>query len=175
MDGRKPTGGKLEVLSQIREPLTSQQLSSTTEKWLVVEPISLPPVTVPKPKQPTPNRSGGSSSVSNAPTLHSLSVLAYEREKLEKKIQGYKQQHRPPPEDLVALFNDVSQRGQQQIQQLRKGGPPLQAEYIRQLERYLQFYSDSARRLGQEGNREAAKEALYKRNLVGNELQKLTR
>ncbi|XP_077326575.1 coiled-coil and C2 domain-containing protein 1A isoform X2 [Lithobates pipiens] len=175
MDGRKPTGGKLEVLVQIREPLTSQQLSSTTEKWLVVEPISLPPATAPKPKQPTPNKSGGSNSVSNAPTLHSLSVLAYEKEKLEKKIEGYRQQQRPPPEDLVTLLNDVSQRGQQQIQRLRKGGPPLQAEYIRQLERYLQFYSDSARRLGQEGNREGAKEALYKRNLVGNELQKLTR
>ncbi|XP_018425962.1 PREDICTED: coiled-coil and C2 domain-containing protein 1A [Nanorana parkeri] len=175
MDGRKPSGGKLEVCAQIREPLTSQQLSSTTEKWLVVEPISLPPVTVPKPKQPAPNKSGGSGSLPNAPTLHSLSVLAYEKEKLEKKIQGYRQQHRNPPEDLVALLNDVSQRGQQQIQQLRKGGPALQAEYIRQLERYLQFYSDSARRLGQEGNRDGAKEALFKRNLVGNELQKMSR
>ncbi|XP_072255548.1 coiled-coil and C2 domain-containing protein 1A isoform X1 [Pyxicephalus adspersus] len=175
MDGRKPTGGKLEVCAQIREPLTSQQLSSTTEKWLVVEPNALPPVTVPKPKPPTPNKSGGSSSVSNAPVLQSLSVLAYEKEKLEKKVQGYRLQHRTPPEDLIAHLNDVSQRGQQQVQQLRRGGPALQAEYIRQLERYLQFYTDSARRLGQEGNRDGAKEALYKRNLVGNELQKMTR
>ncbi|XP_075062678.1 coiled-coil and C2 domain-containing protein 1A [Mixophyes fleayi] len=169
MDGRRPTGGKLEVCVRIREPFSSQQLSSNTEKWLVVDPIALPPAPVPKPKQPTPSRSAASSS----PTLHSLSVLAFEKEKLEKKIHEYRQQHRTPPSDLVTLLNDVMQRSQQQIQQLRQGGPALRAEYVCQLERYLQFYSDSARRLGQEGNREAAKEALYKRNLVGNELQKM--
>ncbi|KAM9312059.1 coiled-coil and C2 domain-containing protein 1A [Gastrophryne carolinensis] len=166
MDGRRPTGGKLEVCARIREPLTSQQLGSTTEKWLVVEPISLPPATAPKPKQPMPNKSGSSSS----PTLHSLSVLAYEKEKMEKQILAFRQQHRPPPEELLARLNDVTHKSQEQIQQLRQGGPAIRSEYVRQLERYLQFYSDSARRLGQEGNRDAAKEALYKRNLVGNEV-----
>ncbi|XP_063787180.1 coiled-coil and C2 domain-containing protein 1A isoform X2 [Pseudophryne corroboree] len=168
MEGRRPTGGKLEVCVQIREPFSSQQLSSSTEKWLVVDPIALPPAPVPKPKQPTPNKSASSSTT----TLHSLSVLAFEKEKLEKRILDYRQQHRAPPGDLVTLLNDVVQRSQQQIQQLRQGGPAARAEYVSQLERYLQFYSDSARRLGQEGNRDAAKEALYKRNLVGNELQK---
>ncbi|KAM3924318.1 LOW QUALITY PROTEIN: coiled-coil and C2 domain-containing protein 1A [Leptodactylus fuscus] len=171
MDGRRPTGGKLEVCVRIREPFTSQQLSSSTEKWLVVEPVALPPAPSSKPKQPTPSKSPSSS----PQTLHCLSVLAFEKEKLEKKILTYKQQHRPPPDDLITLLNDVTQRSQQQVQQLRQGGPSIRAEYIQQLERYLQFYSDSARRLGQEGNREAAKEALYKRNLVGNELQKMSR
>ncbi|XP_044134677.1 coiled-coil and C2 domain-containing protein 1A [Bufo gargarizans] len=171
MEGRRPTGGKIEVCVRIREPFSSQQLSSSTEKWLVVEPIILPPAPVPKPKQPTPSKSPSSS----PQTLHCLSVLAFEQEKLEKKILAYKQQHRAPPGDLLHLLNDVTQRSQQQMQQLRQGGPAIRTEYVRQLERYLQFYSESARRLGQEGNREAAKEALYKRNLVGNELQKMSR
>ncbi|KAM4749193.1 coiled-coil and C2 domain-containing protein 1A [Rhinophrynus dorsalis] len=171
MEGRRPTGGKLEVSVRIREPLTSQQLSSKTEKWLVIDPLTLPPVTAPKPKQPPPMKSMGSS----APTLHCLSVLSYEKERLEKKIHMCRQHHRPVPDDLIALLNDVTRRSQQQIQQLRQGGPSIRAEYVRQLDRYLQFYEDSARRLGQEGNREAAKEALYKRNLVGNELQKMNR
>ncbi|XP_069623386.1 coiled-coil and C2 domain-containing protein 1A [Ranitomeya imitator] len=171
MEGRRPTGGKLEVCVRIREPFTSQQLSSSTEKWLVIEPITLPPAPVSKPKQPTPMKSSSSS----PQTLHSLSVLAFEKEKLEKKILAYRQQHRTPPDDLITLLNDVTQRSQQQVLQLRQGGPAIRTEYVRQLERYLQFYSDSARRLGQEGNREAAKEALYKRNLVGNELQKMSR
>ncbi|XP_066449824.1 coiled-coil and C2 domain-containing protein 1A [Eleutherodactylus coqui] len=171
MDGRRPTGGKLELCVRIREPFSSQQLSSSTEKWLVVEPIVLPPAPVPKPKQPTPIKSSSSS----PQTLHCLSVLTFEKEKLEKKILAYRQQHRNPPEDLVVLLHDVTQRSQQQVQQLRQGGPAIRTEYVRQLERYLQFYSDSARQLGQEGNRDGAKEALYKRNLVGNELQKMSR
>lgn len=171
MEGRRPTGGKIEVCVRIREPFTSQQLSSSTEKWLVIEPLSLPPPPVSKPKQPTPSKSSSSS----PQTLHCLSVLAFEKEKLEKKILSYRQQHRTPPDDIITLLNDVTQRSQQQVQQLRQGGPSIRAEYVRQLERYLQFYSDSARRLGQEGNREAAKEALYKRNLVSNELQRMSR
>ncbi|XP_073510454.1 coiled-coil and C2 domain-containing protein 1A [Phyllobates terribilis] len=171
MEGRRPTGGKLEVCVRIREPFTSQQLSSSTEKWLVIEPIALPPAPVSKPKQPTQMKSPSS----GPQTLHCLSVLAFEKEKLEKKIVAYRQQHRAPPDDLITLLNDVTQRSQQQVLQLRQGGPAIRAEYVRQLDRYLQFYSDSARRLGQEGNREAAKEALYKRNLVGNELQKMSR
>ncbi|XP_018109208.1 coiled-coil and C2 domain-containing protein 1A isoform X2 [Xenopus laevis] len=168
MDGRKTTGGKLEVIVRIREPLTSQQLSSTTEKWLVIDPITLPPVSAPKPKQTAPVKPASSSTQ----TLHSLTVLAYDKDKLEKKILSYKQQHRAVPDDLIAQIDDITRRSQQQIQLLRQGGPSVRAEYVRQLERYLQFYGESARRLGQEGNREAAKDALYKRTLVSNELQK---
>ncbi|NP_001120385.1 coiled-coil and C2 domain-containing protein 1A [Xenopus tropicalis] len=168
MDGRKTTGGKLEVIVRIREPLSSQQLSSTTEKWLVIDPITLPPVSAPKPKQTAPVKPTGGSTQN----LHSLTVLAYEKEKLEKKMHSYKQQHRAAPDDLVGQINDITRRSQQQIQFLRQGGPSARAEYVRQLERYLQFYGDAARRLGQEGNREAAKDALYKRTLVTSELHK---
>lgn len=40
MDGRKATGGKLEVRVKIREPLSGADLQPVTEKWLVLEPVS---------------------------------------------------------------------------------------------------------------------------------------
>lgn len=40
MDGRKATGGKLEVMVKIREPLSGADLQPVTEKWLVVDPVS---------------------------------------------------------------------------------------------------------------------------------------
>ncbi|XP_067416694.1 coiled-coil and C2 domain-containing protein 1A isoform X2 [Emydura macquarii macquarii] len=50
LDGRRPTGGKLEVIVRLREPLSSQQLETTTEKWLVIDPQTMPVVAIPKPK-----------------------------------------------------------------------------------------------------------------------------
>ncbi|XP_054859114.1 coiled-coil and C2 domain-containing protein 1A isoform X2 [Eublepharis macularius] len=50
LDGRRPTGGKLEVIIRLREPLSSQQLEMTTERWLVIDPLTMPPVALPKPK-----------------------------------------------------------------------------------------------------------------------------
>uniref|UniRef100_A0A4W5NTP7 Uncharacterized protein n=1 Tax=Hucho hucho TaxID=62062 RepID=A0A4W5NTP7_9TELE len=44
LDGRKATGGKLEVRVKIREPLGGAQLQITTEKWLVLDPL---PITTP--------------------------------------------------------------------------------------------------------------------------------
>ncbi|XP_028832307.1 coiled-coil and C2 domain-containing protein 1B isoform X2 [Denticeps clupeoides] len=41
MDGRKLTGGRLEVKVRLREPLTGQDLQSTTENWLVLESTQL--------------------------------------------------------------------------------------------------------------------------------------
>lgn len=40
MNGRKATGGKLEVKVKIREPLTGLDLQPVTEKWLVLDPVS---------------------------------------------------------------------------------------------------------------------------------------
>ncbi|NXK44928.1 C2D1B protein, partial [Chauna torquata] len=36
-DGRKPTGGKLEVKVRLREPLSGQDLQTITENWLILE------------------------------------------------------------------------------------------------------------------------------------------
>uniref|UniRef100_A0A8C0XXR9 Coiled-coil and C2 domain-containing protein 1B n=1 Tax=Cyprinus carpio carpio TaxID=630221 RepID=A0A8C0XXR9_CYPCA len=43
LDGRKATGGKLEVLVKIREPLAGVQLQPVTEKWLVIDPLTPSP------------------------------------------------------------------------------------------------------------------------------------
>lgn len=40
MDGRKATGGKLEVRVKIREPLSGVDVHPVTEKWLVLDPVS---------------------------------------------------------------------------------------------------------------------------------------
>ncbi|XP_061550862.1 coiled-coil and C2 domain-containing protein 1B isoform X1 [Phycodurus eques] len=37
MDGRKPTGGRVEVRVRLREPLGGQDMQASTERWLVVE------------------------------------------------------------------------------------------------------------------------------------------
>ncbi|MBZ3883786.1 Coiled-coil and C2 domain-containing protein 1B [Sciurus carolinensis] len=41
LDGRKPTGGKLEVKIRLREPLSGQDVQMVTENWLVLEPRGL--------------------------------------------------------------------------------------------------------------------------------------
>lgn len=178
LDGRRPTGGRLEVMVRIREPLTTQQLETTTERWLVIDPVpaAVPTqVTGPKgraPPIPAPSREPGNRS---ARPLHSLSVLAFDQERLERKILALRQARRPVPPEVAQQYQDIVQRSQWQRAQLEQGGASLRREYTAQLERQLQFYTEAARRLGNDGSRDAAKEALYRRNLVENELQRLRR
>lgn len=42
MDGRKATGGKLEVKVKIREPVSGAEIQPVTEKWLILKPVSPP-------------------------------------------------------------------------------------------------------------------------------------
>ncbi|XP_024623196.1 coiled-coil and C2 domain-containing protein 1A isoform X6 [Neophocaena asiaeorientalis asiaeorientalis] len=177
LDGRRPTGGRLEVMVRIREPLTAQQLETTTERWLVIDPVpaAVPTVAGPKakaPPVPAPTREPGNRS---ARPLHSLSVLAFDQERLERKILAFRQARRPVPPEVAQQYQDTIQRSQWQRAQLEQGGPGIRREYMAQLERQLQFYTEAARRLGNDGSREAAKEALYRRNLVESELQRLRR
>lgn len=178
LDGRRPTGGRLEVMVRIREPLTAQQLETTTERWLVIDPV---PTAVPTqvtgskgraPPIPAPSREPGNRS---ARPLHSLSVLAFDQERLERKILALRQARRPVPPEVAQQYQDIVQRSQWQRAQLEQGGAGLRREYAAQLERQLQFYTEAARRLGNDGSRDAAKEALYRRNLVESELQRLRR
>ncbi|XP_026940756.1 coiled-coil and C2 domain-containing protein 1A isoform X4 [Sagmatias obliquidens] len=178
LDGRRPTGGRLEVMVRIREPLTAQQLETTTERWLVIDPV---PAAVPTqvagpkakaPPAPAPVREPGNRS---ARPLHSLSVLAFDQERLNRKILAFRQARRPVPPEVAQQYQDIIQRSQWQRAQLEQGGPGIRREYMAQLERQLQFYTEAARRLGNDGSREAAKEALYRRNLVESELQRLRR
>ncbi|XP_016073460.1 PREDICTED: coiled-coil and C2 domain-containing protein 1A [Miniopterus natalensis] len=177
LDGRRPTGGRLEVMVRIREPLTAQQLETVTERWLVIDPVpaAVPTVAGPKgkaPLMPAPTREPGNRS---ARPLHSLSVLAFDQERLERKILALRQARRPVPPEVAQQYQDIMHRSQWQRAQLDQGGPGIRREYMAQLERQLQFYTEAARRLGNDGSREAAKEALYRRNLVENELQRLRR
>uniref|UniRef100_G1RRU9 Coiled-coil and C2 domain-containing protein 1B n=1 Tax=Nomascus leucogenys TaxID=61853 RepID=G1RRU9_NOMLE len=163
LDGRRPTGGRLEVMVRIREPLTAQQLETTTERWLVIDPV---PAAVPTVRPPTPTHQQPQGGKSARP-LHSLSVLAFDQERLERKILALTQARRPVPPEVAQQYQDIMQRSQ-----WARGWA---AEYAAQLERQLQFYTEAARRLGNDGSREAAKEALYRRNLVEGELQRLHR
>lgn len=178
LDGRRPTGGRLEVMVRIREPLTAQQLETVTERWLVIDPMpAAVPTQVAGPKgkaplMPAPTREPGNRS---ARPLHSLSVLAFDQERLERKILALRQARRPVPPEVAQQYQDIMHRSQWQRAQLEQGGPGIRREYMAQLEHQLQFYTEAARRLGNEGSREAAKEALYRRNLVENELQRLRR
>uniref|UniRef100_F7A869 Coiled-coil and C2 domain-containing protein 1A n=1 Tax=Callithrix jacchus TaxID=9483 RepID=F7A869_CALJA len=173
LDGRRPTGGRLEVMVRIREPLTAQQLETTTERWLVIDPVpAAVPTQVAGPKGkappiPAPSREPGNRSTR---PLHSLSVLAFDQERLERKILALRQARRPVPPEVAQQYQDIMQRSQWQRAQLEQGGMGIRREYVAQLERQLQFYTEAARRLGNDGSREAAKEALYRRNLVESEL-----
>ncbi|XP_028642125.1 coiled-coil and C2 domain-containing protein 1A isoform X1 [Grammomys surdaster] len=177
LDGRRPTGGRLEVMVRIREPLTAQQLETTTERWLVIDhiPTAVPTVTGPKAKVPLIPVSSREAGNRSARPLHSLSVLAFDQERLERKILALRQARRPVPPEVAQQYQDVVQRSQWQRAQLEQGGAAFRREYASHLERQLHFYTEAARRLGYDGSREAAKEALYRRNLVESELQRLRR
>ncbi|KAM4888532.1 coiled-coil and C2 domain-containing protein 1A isoform 4-T4 [Thomomys bottae] len=174
LDGRRPTGGSLEVMVRIREPLTAQQLETTTERWLAID-AAPPQVTALKAKAPPVPAAARDPGTRASRPLHSLSVLAFDQERLERKILALRQARRPVPADVAQQYQDVVQRSQWQRAQLEQGGAALRREYASHLERQLQFYTEAARRLGYDGSREAAKEALYRRNLVESELQRLRR
>uniref|UniRef100_A0A2R8ZK87 Coiled-coil and C2 domain-containing protein 1A n=1 Tax=Pan paniscus TaxID=9597 RepID=A0A2R8ZK87_PANPA len=161
LDGRRPTGGRLEVMVRIREPLTAQQLETTTERWLVIDPV---PAAVPTqvagpkgkaPPVPAPAReSGNRHKLDHVPLL--LQNLSWHpfSQRIQFKLLGlWAVRPHPKPPSPHHPFS----------------------EYAAQLERQLQFYTEAARRLGNDGSRDAAKEALYRRNLVESELQRLRR
>ncbi|TKC38785.1 hypothetical protein EI555_007144 [Monodon monoceros] len=215
LDGRRPTGGRLEVMVRIREPLTAQQLETTTERWLVIDPVpaavpTVRPLPIGSPREggrlgsrgprltrlvlsseagcwaqsESPSRACSYEGAREQPLtlpqphrsarpLHSLSVLAFDQERLERKILAFRQARRPVPPEVAQQYQDIIQRSQWQRAQLEQGGPGIRREYMAQLERQLQFYTEAARRLGNDGSREAAKEALYRRNLVESEVRGL--
>uniref|UniRef100_H2TPD7 Coiled-coil and C2 domain-containing protein 1B n=1 Tax=Takifugu rubripes TaxID=31033 RepID=H2TPD7_TAKRU len=42
MNGRKPTGGRVEVKVRLREPLSGQDMQTSTERWLLISPAQVP-------------------------------------------------------------------------------------------------------------------------------------
>lgn len=185
MDGRKPTGGKLEVRVKIREPLTGVDVQPVTEKWLVLEPVtSLSPPERQKERAPSPRSkprheaSSRSSHPDNSPPqykLHSFSLLNYDRERLERKLAEYKKARRDPPSDLIHQYKEVTHRMQWQKTQLERGSTTLLTEYDNVLRRLAHGLSDSVKKFSSQGNREAARDALGRLKMVENELESLKR
>ncbi|XP_039626416.1 coiled-coil and C2 domain-containing protein 1A isoform X1 [Polypterus senegalus] len=170
LEGRKPTGGKLDVVVCIREPLGGQQLESVTEKWLVIDPLTLPPVAVPKSKP--------KNDVSNSPPsfkLHSLSLLSFDKERTERKILEYKCEHREPPRDLLMKHRDLCQHIQWQMNLLEKPSPDVCKGYQIILEKFIDGFENSVGRFSKEGNRDAAKDALARCQMVKKELENFKR
>lgn len=187
LDGRKATGGKLEVRVKIREPLGGAQLQITTEKWLVLDPV---PITSPdrererqapsprsKPKSDN-GRNKESNQSSHSPPqykLHSFSLLHYDKERLERQIGDYRKSRRDPPSDLVQQHKEVTHRLQWQKAQLERGSPTLLSEYENILQRFAQGLAESVKKFSSQGNRDAAKDALGRLKMVETELESLKR
>ncbi|NXT05248.1 C2D1A protein, partial [Prunella fulvescens] len=166
LDGRRRTGGRLEVWVRIREPLGAQrQLEPRSERWLVLEPAAEATVTtlgVPAIPKSFPR---------SLPTLPSLNLLLFDRERLERKMVPLGRAGRPVPPELRQQHQDLLRRIQGLRARLQGGDPHFRTEYAEHLERHVRLYTEAARRLGTQGEREAAKEALYKRNLVESEVR----
>lgn len=190
MDGRKATGGKLEVRVKIREPVSGAHLQPVTEKWLVLEPVSpLSPPDRQKERAPSPRSksrnepsTGGRSSEhrsrSSSPPqykLHSFSLLNYDKERYERKLSEYRKNRRDPPSDLIQQYKEITHRLQWQKAQLERASPALLNEYENVLKRFAQGLSDSIKKYSSQGNRDAAKDALGRMKMVEHELESLQR
>ncbi|KAJ3614558.1 hypothetical protein NHX12_018130 [Muraenolepis orangiensis] len=135
LDGRKSTGGKLEVSVMIREPLSGAQLQPVVEKWLVLE-ASPSPKNIQKERAPSPrsrprseagHRGHPSSSPPPQYKLHSFSLLHHDKENLERRLGEYKRTRRDPPTDLLHKHREVTHRLQWQKAYLEKGSLALLA------------------------------------------------
>ncbi|XP_053712187.1 coiled-coil and C2 domain-containing protein 1A-like [Synchiropus splendidus] len=185
MDGRKATGGKLEVRVKIREPISGVDFNSVTEKWVVLEPVSsLSPPERQKQRAPSPRSkprhesSSRSSHQDHSPPrykLHSFSLLNYDRERLERKLAEYRKNRRDPPSDLIHQHKEIIHRLQWQKAQLERGSPSLLSEYENVLRRFVQGLTDSVKKYSSQDNRDAAKDALGRLKMVENELDSLKR
>ncbi|XP_053471351.1 coiled-coil and C2 domain-containing protein 1A [Ictalurus furcatus] len=184
LDGRKATGGKLEVRVKIREPLGGVQLQPVTEKWIVVDPPAITPdrerarERAPSPKSKPRNDQGKSIQPGPSPPqykLHSFSLLNYDKERLERKIGECKKNRRDPPPDLLNQHKEICQRLHWQKSYLGRGSSAVLAEYDRVLNKFAVGLADSVKKFSSEGNREAAKDALGRLKLVEVEMESLRR
>ncbi|XP_041837868.1 coiled-coil and C2 domain-containing protein 1A isoform X2 [Melanotaenia boesemani] len=185
MDGRKATGGKLEVRVKIRDPVSGVDLHPVTEKWLVLEPVS--PLSPPekekeqapsprsKPKHEASSRSSHSNNSDPQYKLHSFSLLNYDKERLERKITDYRKNRRDPPSDLIHQHKEITHRLQWQKAMLERGSSAMLTEYENVLRRLTQGLSESVKKFSSQGNRDAAKDALGRMKMVESELESLKR
>ncbi|KAI1886637.1 hypothetical protein AGOR_G00197860 [Albula goreensis] len=107
--------------------------------------------------------------------LHSLKLLTFDKERLERKITEYKRNRREVPPDLLQQHREVSHRIHWQAAQLERASPSMLAEYEKVLHRLVQGLGDGVKKYSSQGNREAAKDALGRMKLVENEMESLRR
>ncbi|KAJ8251528.1 hypothetical protein GJAV_G00222310 [Gymnothorax javanicus] len=174
LDGRKPTGGHLEVVVKIREPLGGPQVHTVTERWLVLDPLSMPMVAIPKPKpQKEPVKTVGASPPPPPPRykLYSINLLAHDKEALESKILDYRKNSRDPPLDLLQQHQQLTRRLQWQSAQLERATPILLAEYDKVLCQLAEGLGESVKRLSIQGDTEAAKDTEGRLKMVESEME----
>ncbi|XP_051560655.1 coiled-coil and C2 domain-containing protein 1A-like [Myxocyprinus asiaticus] len=186
LDGRKATGGKLEVRVKIREPLGGVQLKPVTDKWLVIDPLTPSPEKerdrekdgdkerrqAPSPRSKPRNDHDRNSKPSSSPPqykMHSFSLLNHDKERMEWKISDYKKNRRDPSE-LIKQHMDICQRLQWQKSYLERH-PAALTEYENVLRKFVHGLSDSVKMFSSQGNRDAAKDALSRLKKVENELE----
>ncbi|XP_067258591.1 coiled-coil and C2 domain-containing protein 1A isoform X1 [Chanodichthys erythropterus] len=185
LDGRKATGGKLEVRVKIREPLGGVQLQPVTEKWLVIDPLTPSPEKerkqdknkekerqAPPPRSKPQNDHDRNFKPSSSPPqykMHSFSLLHHDKERLEWKISDYKKNRRDPSE-LIKQHMDVCHRLQWQKSYLEKH-PAALTEYENVLRKFVHGLSDSVKTFSSQDKRDAAKDALGRLKMVENELE----
>ncbi|XP_064171198.1 coiled-coil and C2 domain-containing protein 1A-like isoform X1 [Anguilla rostrata] len=178
LDGRKPTGGHLEVVVRIREPLGGPQVHTVTERWLVLDPHTMPMVAVPKPKPQTETVKNVSASPPPPPPrykLYSINLLAHDTEALENKILDCRRSQRDPPLDLLQQHRELLRRLQWQTAQMDRATPVLLAEYDSVLCQLVEGLGESVKRLSIQGDAEAAKDTLGRLKMVESEMECLKR
>ncbi|KAG9340407.1 hypothetical protein JZ751_021520 [Albula glossodonta] len=100
--------------------------------------------------------------------LHSINLLAYDKQILESKILGCRRSQRDPPLDLLQQHRELSQRLQWQAAQMERATPILLAEYDSALCRLAEGLGESVKRLSIQGDTEAAKVTCERLKMVEN-------
>ncbi|KAL6481908.1 hypothetical protein MHYP_G00099880 [Metynnis hypsauchen] len=130
----------------------------------------------PSPKSKPRNDHGKSSQASHSPPqyrLHSFSLLNYDKERFQRKIAEYTKNRREPPPDLVNQYKEVCHRLHWQKSYLERGSSAAFAEYDSVLKKFANGLRDSVKKFSDEGNRDAAKDALGRLKMVEAEMESL--
>ncbi|XP_061080157.1 coiled-coil and C2 domain-containing protein 1A-like isoform X2 [Conger conger] len=178
LDGRKPTGGHLEVVVKIREPLGGPQVHAVTERWLVLDPLSMPTVAVPNPKPQAETVKNVSASPPPPPPrfkLYSVNLLAHDKEALENKILDCRRGERDPPLDLLQQHRELVRRLQWQSGQLDRATPALLSDYGGVLCQLVEGLGETVKRLSLQGDAGAAQDTLRRLEMVESEMEGLKR
>ncbi|XP_022107136.1 coiled-coil and C2 domain-containing protein 1-like isoform X2 [Acanthaster planci] len=183
-DGRKPTGGKLEVKVRVHHPVSGVKEDQIKEKWLVINsthkkssyvPTSSSSLSSPS-KQPTPHgNTAANPSQKNVQPADSLAVLNWELETLKKKLAEFQAQRRSIPKELNEQQKILSDRMHKLQLFLKEGGKQARQAYVARLQASLSSYFALAKQSLQAGNKEKAGVLMAKRKLVESEIASLTK